>query len=210
MIRALLAGTKTQTRRIIKGFDQRDVAGAFQSWGLQRRDTFYLWPNAREQVLEFCPCGRLGDLLWVRETWHQIGLLGECTGPEHIRFAASVGEAEWATTKWRPSIFLPRWASRLTLRITDVRAERLQTISYEDAIAEGCGLSDMRFEPIGDGETWEQTARRLRWPQRTYEDLWNAINGIGSWNANSWVWALTFEVIHQNVDQVLASTKAAA
>lgn len=89
------------------------------------------------------------------------------------------------------------------LRITEIRVERLQEISYEDAVAEGCGMPDMRFEPIGEGETWEQTARRLRWPQRSYQQLWGSINGADSWAANPWVWALTFEVIKANVDQVM-------
>jgi hypothetical protein len=112
-------------------------------------------------------------------------------------------------TKWKPSIFMPRWASRLTLRLIDVRVERLQEISYEDAIAEGLGFPDARLEPVGDGETWEQSARRLKWPQRLYEKLWESINGEGSWAENPWCWALTFDVIHANVDTLVKLEKAA-
>ena len=100
---------------------------------------------------------------------------------------------------WRPSIHMPRWASRITLEVTGVRVERLQDISYKDAIAEG--VADMavlcdEMDPgwhNSVGETTEDVARRLRWPQRAYRNLWESINGAGSWDVNPWVWVIKFK-----------------
>lgn len=143
----------------------------------------------------------------MRETWRTDALEAECTGPNDVRFAASVKEAEWAISKWRPSIFMPRWASRITLRITEVRVERLQDISYEDACAEGCEWKSAQpaEESPELGETFMECSRRLRWPQRSYAKLWDSINGAGSWAANPWVWAISFQCIQKNVDEVLAN-----
>ena len=94
---------------------------------------------------------------------------------------------------WRPSIHMPRWASRITLEIVSVRVERLQDISYEDALAEG--VLDFRplIEPeCQQGETADECARRLCWPQRCYRQLWESINGEGSWAKNPWVWVIEF------------------
>jgi hypothetical protein len=95
--------------------------------------------------------------------------------------------------KWRPSIHMPRWASRITLKITDVRVERLQDITEDDARAEGCKethlYNDLYFTAYAQ-----------------FGELWGSINGPGSWDENPWVWALEFEVIKQNVDQVMEAT----
>jgi hypothetical protein len=88
---------------------------------------------------------------------------------------------------------MPRWASRITLEITGVRVERLQEISYEDACAEGCKIPDCRRENVAYGETWDETSRRLRWPQRDFESVWTHINGDDSWAANPWVWVIEFK-----------------
>jgi hypothetical protein len=89
---------------------------------------------------------------------------------------------------------MPRWASRITLEVTGVRVERLQDISYEDALSEGVAdfAEMLNNEPSAIGETPEETARRLRWPQRWFESLWTDINGADSWNANPWVWVVEF------------------
>ena len=103
-------------------------------------------------------------------------------------------EGDW--TRPRPSIHMPRWASRITLEIVSVRVERLQDISYEDALAEG--VLDFRplIEPeCQQGETADECARRLCWPQRCYRQLWESINGEGSWAKNPWVWAIEFRRI---------------
>jgi len=100
-------------------------------------------------------------------------------------YAADYASPRGVTT-WKPSIHMPRAVSRITLRITDVRVERLQDISNNDADAEG--TSDLRTIENG----WDMS--------RCYQELWEAINGAGSWEANPWVWVLEFEVIKRNVD----------
>jgi len=156
-----------------------------------------------------CPFGRPGDILWVRENW-RVGKQWDTTRPRDlpprhltVMFAAGGSVAnqgsgryeldesypdtlpDWAG-KLRPGMFLPRWASRLTLRITEVRIERLQDISNEDAEAEGvrCDHSSWSFRDH-------------------YCELWDRINGQCSWSLNEWVWALTFRVEKRNVDDVL-------
>ena len=154
-----------------------------------------------------CPYGQSGDRLWVRETgwerpWRTPRQMREgadtwapyyydadgLTDDDHAQFKA------WEF-KRRPSIFMPRRFSRITLEVVSVRVERLQEISYEDAVAEGCGIAEDRFDPVGHGETWEQTARRLRWPQRSYQLLWNKINGRCAWEKNPWTWVIEFKQI---------------
>jgi hypothetical protein len=115
-----------------------------------------------------------------------------------VLFAADYSErTAWGMRgppKWRPSIHMPRSASRLTLRLTDVRVQRLQDISEEDALAEGVKRSQRAISPDSADYC---TARD------SYASLWESIYGPGSWDANPWVWALTFSVIKRNVDEVL-------
>lgn len=178
MVRAILDGRKSQTRRIIK--PQPPADGIVPNSCGSHISTFR------------CPHGQVGDLLWVRESWRPIhDRLSECTGPEDIRFAASVSEAEWATSKWRPSIHMPRWASRITLRVTGVRVERLCDISPDDAAAEGWPGPD------------ESNSIHSAYPIAWYARLWEEINGRGSWDTKTWVWIISFE-------RVAESTRAAA
>lgn len=148
MVRALLDGSKTQTRRIPKH--------------------------------ERCPYGESGDRLWVRETWgtsQQWRDFKPSLLPENVDvfFAANYSVPDLDDLKpWRPSIFMPRWASRITLEITDVRVERLQDISAEDATAEGMALDDAVYN---------------------YSRLWDKINGDGAFELNPWVWAIEFRVL---------------
>jgi hypothetical protein len=102
---------------------------------------------------------------------------------------------EYAYGSWKPSIHMPRWASRITLEVTGVRVEQLQGISYEDAISEGIHDHAATCPDDRSDETPEQTARRLRWPQRQYESLWDSLNaarGYG-WDTNPWVWVIEFK-----------------
>lgn len=179
MVKALLAGTKTQTRRLVK-------------------------PQPQISHDIDCPYGKPGDLLWVRETWCPVDD-SDFDGGEWIDYRATPKyeashPAGWENEpdspdalKWRPSIHMPRWASRITLRITDVRVERLQEISEADAIAEGCPAVSLYSLDC------ESTP-----PSHHFRALWESINGKGSWDENPWVWAITFEVIKQNVDEVAA------
>ncbi|MBK5203891.1 MAG: hypothetical protein JJD98_00330 [Polaromonas sp.] len=200
MVRALLDGSKSQTRRIVKG--ERASRGLESGWYLKP----YGFVNDRQFAKAACRCGQPGDQLWVRETWqHSNHHYGPADQSCAIFYRADYwddphgmdGEKspEGKYREWRPSIHMPRWASRITLEIVGVRVERLQDISYEDALAEG--VSDMsallhdEWKPL-EGESGNDCARRLRWPQRLYKQLWESINGKGSWDATPWVFVIEF------------------
>lgn len=202
MVRALLAGTKTQTRRIIT---QRGNAPSLfdGTWS----DSYVLDPgNAswRERGVRIQP----GDRLWVREAWAPLDALthgdpGVTALADRGFYRADNSTMDGEISRWRPSIHLPRWASRLTLIVTDVRVQRLQNISEEDARAEGCdqALADAIMEPeeLAVFAATHILAPRAR-ARIIFETLWEQINGAGSWAANPWVAAYTFTVHHQNID----------
>jgi hypothetical protein len=197
MVRAILEGRKTQTRRVVK-------------------DKYLPWLDSL--VLNFLdgkwnqrplPYGKPGDRLWVRETWF----------PDPPR-DGSWASTEWAgcgcvtrevpppfrdsqyciykaddgieLSKWKPSIHMPRWASRITLEVKAVRVERLQDISADDALAEG-------IPPIDTPGAWTPPIPASPNLPATYCGafckLWGSINGPGSWDANPWVWVIEFERI---------------
>lgn len=214
MVRAIQAGTKTQTRRIVKPQPERrhiEQVGSMLGFKKRHGDGFWLWPNAKERILAECPYGQPGDRLWVRETWagplvpagqwEESDSPAEFERPEFCRYAADGGPApefldadEIMRQRWTPSIHMPRWASRITLEITGVRVERLQDISEADAIAEG-------IERKEDGIGWKRgpisgdvpnTATRTASPRLAYQSLWEQINGPSSWAANPWVWVIEF------------------
>ena len=196
MVRAILAGTKTQTRRVIKMRDgslceDEDIPayeGARVPYVMDFSKTFPRW-----QQLD-CPHGVPGDSLWVREKW-KCEELPE-NGLDGVRYAADNsfieientreaselwGEANRPGGKWRPSIFMPHWASRIALVIVNVRVERVQEISVDDIYAEGC-------RPISSDEDGSEL---YEW----YSDLWDSINlkrGCG-WEVNPYCWCLTFK-----------------
>lgn len=178
MCNAILAGTKTQTRRVI----------ADKWWVcLDPEDA-----DDRAQALTMCPYGVAGDRLWVRETW---GLLDTepADGPQraHVFFRATNGDRrDLRYQRWRPSIHMPRWASRITLEVIGVRVERLQDISGKDACAEGIERHD------DDGVTYYGPLNRGHADPRVgFSWLWDAINGKRpgcSWETNPWVWCVAF------------------
>jgi hypothetical protein len=207
MVRALLDGTKTQTRRLVKPQPPagHNFAG-FTTWSTHRADEGKaVWGAGDVRAMLHdahrarCPFGRPGDTLWVRETWARDDEDGS------LLYRADVGKGgdadDWernrtegvARCRWRPSIHMPRSASRITLEITDVRVERLQEISYEDALAEGMRDPGMTPPfPWPSDETPTEFARRTRYPQRSFAELWESLNGPGSWAANPWCWAISF------------------
>ena len=139
-------------------------------------------------------CGyRLGDRLWVREAFTCEGqsegeALYRATVDEDTGYYAE----EIAEIRWRPSIHMPRWASRITLTVTDVRVQRLQDISEADAVAEGADVAQLRMYPeLGNARHW-------------FRALWNDLHGADAWERNPWVVALTFTVQRGNIDQVAA------
>ena len=175
MVRAILAGSKTQTRRAIKPKPDL-VAGSvvgFRTPGDEKRG------RLAKQIP--CPYGAPGDRLWVREAWQShTGQMGES-----IVYAYRATDDK-RLGPWRPSIFMPRDASRITLEVTEVRVERLQDISEADARAEGVWT--------GQPEMLAAGARGMNLNHRSaYASLWEQINGPASWDANPWVWAISFK-----------------
>ena len=170
MVRALLAGTKTQTRRIIKpqhlAFFNQDAAAMLSDWN--------------ERPL---PYGQTGDRLWVRETFGHFERNQHFKPGCNVYYRADGNCLE--LEPWRPSIHMPRWASRITLEITSVRVERLQDISEADAQAEGV-TDDGSLVTDLDGKDRGGTIA-------AYATLWEVINGVGSWDDNPWVWVVSFK-----------------
>jgi len=185
MIRALLHGVKTQTRRIIKPQPK---------------------PYQDETFKNVCPHGKIGDYLWVRETtevdeeYHDIIPLSKyvADGKPVLYTEYNGSVAHWTYSRLvRPSIHMPRWASRLTLRIKDIRIERLQDISESDAEVEGVCRYFFTSACTPANKTFKND----------YRILWNDINGEASWDENPWVWVIEFDVIKLNIDELLNKNK---
>ncbi|HDC4620396.1 hypothetical protein [Enterobacter asburiae] len=191
MVRAILDGRKTQTRRIMKNQPAgdypdtpaliRNVGGGFQWYG-----------HYGESSIFNCPFGSVGDRIWVRETWAEAGAgapdlkLYRANYPEHVpTHYENVPKAE--DVRWTPSIHMPRWASRLMLEITGVRVERLRSISQADAIAEGAPPSHPSIDAVSRDYGYPDFSRS--W----YGQTWQSIYGEESWNANPWVWVIEFK-----------------
>lgn len=201
MVRALLDGSKTQTRRALKVQPTH-----FNPVGVPRR----VVPSGGPSDVIRCPYGETGDRLWVRETWqgpllqefevdadpdwHYASHIHQYQNPAHCEYAADGGPKPEYTDAddvmrqgWRPSIHMPRWASRITLEITSARVERLQDISEADALAEGIVRQPDGGHGLADTTHYHHTD-----PRQSYFSLWEAINGPDSWAANPWVWAIEF------------------
>ncbi|MED5693127.1 hypothetical protein [Enterobacter hormaechei] len=236
MVRAILDGRKTQTRRIMKVQPQPCNHANWPDYSPDSQWKSY--PNgwccavcANGTTIDHrhhakginCPFGAVGDHIWVREAF-QGPLVSEelleeyraypekFENPEYCEYAAD-GEPrpEYCDLDdnlrhgWRPSIHMPRWASRIMLEITDVRVERLQDISEEDAKAEGLaeitkdgslfkfGIPDRDGYPGADDNGWPWTEWE-RNPVDAYCKLWQSIYGEESWQANPWVWVIEFKV----------------
>ena len=179
MVRAILAGAKTQTRRVAK----------LKPWHqIEERDDGTPWPwmydddRASDHWVP-CPHGQPGDRLWVRECW---GFEKRTEDDPRLEPVATyrVDDAEhiFPVNRWRPSIHMPRHLSRITLEITGVRVERLQDISEADTVAEG----------IPAGEVSPDDAGRF-----AYRVLWESLHGPNSWDANPWVWVIEFKRLNQ-------------
>lgn len=199
MVRALLAGTKTQTRRVIKPRGENSLF-APGMWV----DSYVLDPGNAEWRSREIPFA-VGDRLWVKETWRTHRSWDDHKPSDVIPCSRLWYQADGRDNcdqhgKARPSIFMPRWASRLTLTVTDVRVERLQDISRGDAIAEGLTHRPGVIEP--DWWVLPEPLHQGAWlsPVAAYRFLWNEINGPGAWDANPWVVAVSFDVREGNID----------
>lgn len=197
MVKAILANRKTQTRRLMKlpagmgvelvshvdGVDPRGVWGVISS------------TDPRHRVR--CPYGAAGSRLWVREKWRETGSamltsgkVSPCLRPEEVVYAA---DGEW-DGPWRSPIFMPRWASRITLEVTAVRAERLNTITSGDAEAEGtwCAVESDRSIQDHAVANCLSEGRNVAYVEDYYRVIWERINGRGSWEQSPWVWVIEF------------------
>lgn len=194
MIRALLNGRKTQTRRVIKPQPAAELAT-------------YNHGLLLDEMAAVCPYGLPGDLLWVREAFNadwSAQLLYKADDPTG-RAARDAGYTK--EPRYRPSIHMPRRSSRLTLEITDVRVQRLQDIGERQAISEGIyNTADATFPMWTAGEGFNE---HMEFPRDAFRELWESINGPGSWDVNPWVWALAFRVHRCNIDELLKQREAA-
>lgn len=218
MVRALLEGTKTQTRRTkeLEYFSDPiyDPAGW---WCARVRDgvAYMVYKQTPRELEVVCPHGKPGDRLWVREAWRTLDCFDGDSGSKiadlsidagysqpwaPLQYEANGQRINWKHTgtpspgapllpgRYRHARFMPRWASRTTLEITDVRVERLQDISEADALAEGIvQLPDGGFGLDG-GEHYHAAD-----PRQAYFSLWESLNGSGSVEANPWLWVVHFK-----------------
>jgi len=222
MVRAILSGRKTQTRRVMKlqPTPSKTREGDFWFSCNKMRSMVHISdftpgncviPDAHELFSASCPIGAVGDRLWVRESWKPDapcdGSWGDmefygckCAplnmipprfqNPEHCIYRASWEGPEMIG--WHPSIHMPRWASRITLEVTGVRVERLNSISEDDAAAEG-------VQPAGEllpdyPSTYMTPKGDFSTAKVAFQRLWESIYKPESWQANPWVWVVEFKV----------------
>ncbi|WP_413817189.1 hypothetical protein [Pseudomonas viridiflava] len=198
MVRAILSGHKTVTRRAVK-FPFIDKGLGCELAGNE------IGPD---EIRNNCPYGVPGQRLWVREAWipcpdagHESWGNNGCNYSDWVRAGKKIGGIPLDLRKprnciyrancndygfmWRPSIHMPRWACRIHLEITAVRVERLQDISEEQALAEGVMSCKQDIAPDGNDYS----------PQELFGGLWTMINGDGSWQSNPWVWVVEFKEV---------------
>lgn len=199
MVRAILEGRKTVTRCPVKatkahadGFMMLDHGKGWRPY-----NAFGDFASDHEGM-EYpiaCPYGKLGDRLWVRETCF-INDYREASVPEQERADCEIHyradgipdfEGEEELIRWRPSIHMPRWASRILLEVTDVRVERLQDITEEQALAEGIKKHSDGGYHVEDGKHFSDS------PVESFACLWSSVGG--DWDANPWVWCVSFKRI---------------
>jgi hypothetical protein len=243
MVRAILEGRKTQTRRVVKPQPLSSKSHGGMPHSLMLARDIPLWLTPEEYTRDYCPYGKPGDRLWVRESfwidkrepkacviyaqdsryykYQKKGVVERCFNdgfhkeylPLDMCEKAVVDNKHWVK---KPSIHMPRWASRITLEITNIRVERIQDINEEDAKAEGVvllkGSDGQRFvnvsaehsalsyvEPRGASESIDDVLERAYHYRPHFAALWDTINTARgySWDSNPWVWVIEFRRINQ-------------
>jgi len=210
MVQAILNGTKTQTRRLIKpqpnenGIDYIPNPPSLD-WEQTYNDIWKPWSYETEEgesVAKFCPYGEKGDVLWVRETFSEedISFWEGLDFIEKYRYEYKA-DNEHRKIKWKPGIHMPKEACRLFLEVTRVCVQRLQDITEEDAKAEGV-LNMFAHDPsIGSVAYMDYMDKKGGWDsvaddaRHSFQTLWQSINGVESWDANPWVWVVRFKRI---------------
>lgn len=229
MVRALLDGRKTQTRRLvaahnctINGSTFRSASPAWKGLDFERAEvrtksamtglpdlqlaTPFRHPNDPkspdfEAIYNVRPIVEIGDRLWVRETWRTTAAFDDAK-PQYVPSNALVSyDADYTQEpndgcrgRTRVSIFMPRWASRLTLVVTDVRIERVNEISHIDCYAEGC--------PRPTNPALGNLLCEMNNARNAFAEIWKAVNGVDFWTDSRWVVALTFTAAKRNIDAV--------
>ncbi|MGL6245665.1 hypothetical protein [Pseudomonas sp.] len=232
MVRALLNCTKSQTRRVVKpvgsddGFVLLDYGqgpwpyrsddGDSAMRTVKRSGKLYL-----DETPHACPCGRPGDLLWVKETFKPIASGEVKNGYGEVRYGYAykvdsavrwnehqtiihdltgqpeTGPMQFQPRPWKPSIHMPRRASRILLEITGVRVERLNSISEEDCWAEGIEEVMHDFDEASQFAMSKRLGCSFEDAKPLFAQLWESINGPRSWEANPWVWVVEFRRIEK-------------
>lgn len=201
-VRAALAGRKTQARVILKP----------QPGGIEQRPLGFVGSPARYVFTEVHPGGANfthysklphapGDRLWVREAWrveHRFNTHSPIPHDSAVQYPADDPLSVW-DSRLRPSTQMPRWASRLTYIVKDVRVQRLQDITEADAMAEGCDAASAMTMQRKNGAYPGN-------PREAFKDIWNHRHGPDAWDANPWVAAITFDVVARNIDQIGGET----
>jgi len=188
MVQAIIEGRKTMTRRKIKLYKADEHPLRQTSQWMQENNT--------------CPYGKVGDVLWVREAFV----------PDYFDDHSCGYKADWNNVaaelmpepKWKPSLFMPKAACRIFLEITEIRVERLNDITREDAVKEGIECNGIN-KPIvyrnylSDGAKFLHSTNGIRFtPIDSFKSLWQSINGKDSWKANTWVWVISFKRIDKS------------
>jgi hypothetical protein len=206
MVRAILEGRKTQTRRVIKNIKHCEYRKmehtAPGKYGAVFKDNNHFFKIN-------CPYGKVGDVLWVRETWQTAEGVVPPIKDKYI-YRAEASEIDGVTkrpARWESPIFMPKEACRIWLRITDIRVERVQDITEEDALSEGVEMeakADLVFseDPSGESDfvrykSYTNESQLFLSAKNSFRSLWQSISGKESWEANPYVWAITFERIEK-------------
>lgn len=216
MVKAILSGKKTQTRRILRlkhlpnneiGSIHKDGSGkGWIAWSprpVSAEETAKIYPGNDG----FKPKWQVGDILWVRETWHYS--IHKTSPYLRHSYKATPDDGDNSLV-WKPSIFMPKFACRLFLEVTNIRAERLQDITEEDAIAEGidtCFKKGSQYYEPNDYKnyTWHGEGgndsfsgySNTKNAKESFQSLWYKINGAESWGANPFVWVITFKGVER-------------
>lgn len=186
MVQAILGGRKTQTRRMVKKIPSDEIVSVEK-----QTNVFWEFNNNTEPLKMWtikCPYGEIGDILWVREAWRPTTNSMPIGWPYDYR-ATAKEDGVPEEGPWKPSIFMPKEACRISLEIISIRVERLQDISEMDSRAEG-------VESVNSPEGYYKNyykGKGYSTARDSYISLWNKINGNGSWDKNLWVWVIEFK-----------------
>ncbi|NAU32592.1 hypothetical protein EE082_24015 [Klebsiella pneumoniae] len=215
MVRAILHGRKTQTRRIVKGTD--GAVKFCKEWDINGEEIFVVLGEKDHTGMNpvlgalSCPFGAVGDRIWVREAFRVHSLATDVAtlaykasernswAEQTHRVPVAVCNKPATPEKWTPSLHMPRWASRILLEITDVRVERLNAISEEDAEAEGIDMEAL----YGSQDCYDCIADHNMTGRPTvtgaFKHLWESIYGEEGWKSNPWVWVIEFKRVEGGV-----------